>query len=214
MNRIVHLASGVYRRALRLYPRPFRALFADEMEAVFREALQEAAGRGIAAVLAICLRELADLPMNVLIAHQPRKKAMKLFDYDEAQGIRITRWIARLSSLALSITFWVIIFTTDQQALFKATTVVVTIALLIAWRWEKTGGLLTLAAALTCALIVGVHAAVTVDHVGTLKAIVWGVGCTIAVLAFWVPEYVLMGWIFVSLARRAELMGSASAPAR
>jgi hypothetical protein len=138
---------------------------------------------------------------------------MKLFNYDEAQGIRVTRWIARLSSLALNITFWVIIFTTHQQTLFEVTIAVMTIALLVAWRWEMTGGLLTLATALACAMIVGVHAAVTVDHVGTLKAILWGMGCTVGVLAFWVPEYVLMGWIFVSLARRADLMRSASAPA-
>jgi hypothetical protein len=210
---MLNLASGVYRQALKLYPRAFRAQFADEMEAVFSEALRDAAGEGAAAILGMCLRELADLPVNLLLAHQPRKKTMKLFNYDEAQGIRVTRWIARLSSLALNIMFWVIIFTTHQQALFEATIAVMTIALLIAWRWEKTGGLITLAAALLCALIVGVNAAVTVDHISTLKAILWGVGCTVVVLAVWVPEYVLMGWLFVSLARRADLMRSATAPA-
>jgi hypothetical protein len=35
----------------------------------------------------------------------------------------------------------------------------------------------------------------------------------VVVLAVWVPEYVLMGWLFVSLARRADLMRSATAPA-
>lgn len=51
---------------LRLYPRPYRALFADEMATVFAQALVDAAAQGWVAVLTLCGREGRDLPRLLL----------------------------------------------------------------------------------------------------------------------------------------------------
>lgn len=54
--------SALYGWLLRLYPHSYHALFADEMEAVFTQALIAARTQGWAAVLRLCGRELRDLP--------------------------------------------------------------------------------------------------------------------------------------------------------
>lgn len=212
MKRIIAAVSRLYGWMLRLYPRSFRAMFAGEMESVFAQTLDEAARQGGASVLVTCLREMVDFPIALLLehVHDKRKKSMKLFHYDEKQGIRITRWIARIGGLLLDMFFCFIILTTSQPVLFKLTIVVMTAALLIAWRREKTGGLIMLTASLACALTVGIYGMFTVEHLGTLKTILVGFGSILGVLAFWVPEYLLLGWLFVSLARHERLAQDAS----
>lgn len=68
---------GVYRWLLHWYPPEFRDEFADEMQRVFADSLAEAAKRGSAAVMWICLKELRDLPGAILREHwRARSKAM------------------------------------------------------------------------------------------------------------------------------------------
>jgi hypothetical protein len=59
-------AYGLLRR---LYPRQFRAEFGDEMKCVFANAVNDAAKRGLAAVLMVCAREMWALPRNVVREH-------------------------------------------------------------------------------------------------------------------------------------------------
>lgn len=56
----------VYIGLLYLYPTSHRQLFGAEMYAVFEQALMDAAEQSWLAVLAICLRELRDLPQLLL----------------------------------------------------------------------------------------------------------------------------------------------------
>jgi hypothetical protein len=49
-----------------LYPKPFRDEFGEEMQAVFDASLAEAAGCGAFAAGLVVLRELIDLPLNLL----------------------------------------------------------------------------------------------------------------------------------------------------
>ena len=65
MNRLIR----VYAALLRLYPHRFRAEFGDEMQSVFANAVNDAAKRGLAAVLMVCAREMWELPRNVVCEH-------------------------------------------------------------------------------------------------------------------------------------------------
>ncbi len=69
MSRSVSFIVPFYGLLLGLYPRDFRAWFAEEMCAVFEQALAEAAKQGNGPVVAICLRELRDWPPTVLREH-------------------------------------------------------------------------------------------------------------------------------------------------
>jgi len=55
------LATSVYAVLMRLYPQTFRVEFEEEMQAVFAQALVEAAGRGGLSLVGLCLREIGDL---------------------------------------------------------------------------------------------------------------------------------------------------------
>ncbi len=59
---VIRWATRVYAAILWLYPRGFRAEFAPEMRSVFADAIAEASDGGTRSVLAVCLRELWDLP--------------------------------------------------------------------------------------------------------------------------------------------------------
>lgn len=60
----------IYGLLLRLYPRAFRALYADEMREVFASTLADAQKRGGTTIVMICIRELRDLPICALKEHR------------------------------------------------------------------------------------------------------------------------------------------------
>ena len=60
---------GLHRLGLRLYPRPFRAEFEAEMQAVFAAALAEAALGGLGAVARLLTREWGTAPRQIVIEH-------------------------------------------------------------------------------------------------------------------------------------------------
>jgi len=69
MSSMAHWITRVYGLLLRLYPRQFRVEFGDEMQSVFTDAVNDAARRGLAAVLIVCAREVWELPRNVVREH-------------------------------------------------------------------------------------------------------------------------------------------------
>jgi hypothetical protein len=74
-----HLQSGIvqlYARLLHLYPPQFRAEFADEMHAVFTEAISET--NDLWSLLGLCLGEVRDLPLSVIRQHLKERKAYSL----------------------------------------------------------------------------------------------------------------------------------------
>ena len=205
MNPAAAVIFRVYRWLLTLYPVSFRTDFADEMREVFEQTFQDAAQQGAASALAVCLRELADLPVNLILEHAHQKrKPMKPFFGNPIHDIQTARWIARISTLLLTAFFGFVILRTEQPALFTLTALVMTVTLLSAWHWEKTGGLLTLAATLVCALLVGLNATLSVLSLGAMKAVLWGIGCTLVVLTVWFLPYQLIAWLFLSLGRHSE----------
>ncbi len=65
----VSLLVHLYTELLRLYPSDFRAEFGEEMTAVFIEHLTDTTQRGFLALMALCLRELLDLPASLWHEH-------------------------------------------------------------------------------------------------------------------------------------------------
>ncbi|MCE7980309.1 MAG: sugar transferase [Caldilinea sp. CFX5] len=66
MNHKLSWVCYGYGWLLRLYPSSHRHHFADEMQAVFAQALDDASAHGWTAVLTLCSRELHDLPHTLL----------------------------------------------------------------------------------------------------------------------------------------------------
>ncbi len=69
MNAVAHALIRAYPAALRLYPRQYREEYGDEMEAVFVETCLDAAAASPRGVWVLGLRELRDLPANLIREH-------------------------------------------------------------------------------------------------------------------------------------------------
>ena len=66
MNLFVLGLLNFYSSLLLLYPRRFRDEFAEEMQVVFRDSVNEAVDEGVLSLILVCLRELSGLPFNIL----------------------------------------------------------------------------------------------------------------------------------------------------
>lgn len=66
---IFRIIKLIYAALLRLYPYRFQTEFRDEMQAVFAATISDAARAGVMSAIVACLRELRDLPMNLLREH-------------------------------------------------------------------------------------------------------------------------------------------------
>jgi ribosomal protein L40E len=66
MSRVHRLAACFYKLLMRLYPKNYRTVFAEEMQQVFVQTVSEAAGGGIVRLSFVFLRELKDYPVNLL----------------------------------------------------------------------------------------------------------------------------------------------------
>lgn len=71
MITVTQLITRLYALLLRLYPRSFRAEFEEEVQAVFEDAVADAARRGGLLLAAVFLRELWDLPGALLREYRP-----------------------------------------------------------------------------------------------------------------------------------------------
>jgi len=67
MNVLVASLTSLYSKLLLLYPRSFRDEFADEMQVVFSDSVNEASEGGIFSLTIVCLREAVGLPFNILL---------------------------------------------------------------------------------------------------------------------------------------------------
>jgi len=66
MKGLARLAIRLYRRIIALYPRPYRDMFASEMQAIFTALAAEAACRGSLALAGLCLKEIGSLLVGVV----------------------------------------------------------------------------------------------------------------------------------------------------
>ena len=94
MKDAAQLGKLAYAMIIKLYPPAFRTEFGEEMQAVFAAAMAEVARDSLSGVAALCLRELRDLPMNLLRAYLcgPRKKRQRQRSPSAAHFAPFARW--------------------------------------------------------------------------------------------------------------------------
>ncbi|MBI5962766.1 MAG: hypothetical protein HY863_04775 [Chloroflexi bacterium] len=73
MNRLLSILTVFYGWLLSFYPREFRDEFGGDMLQDFEDALKAASQNGFYTLLVVLLRELLDLPLNLLHAHLDEK---------------------------------------------------------------------------------------------------------------------------------------------
>lgn len=80
MNFFIASLTNLYTKLLHLYPARFRAEFAEEMQSVFQDSLNEAIKDGTRSAVLLCLREYGGLPLNVIreIWHELQRKETKM----------------------------------------------------------------------------------------------------------------------------------------
>jgi hypothetical protein len=109
MNTFLRYISSFYSQILHLYPRSFRDEFAEEMQVVFRDSLNEAVRDGILSLALVCLRELGGLPIHILreFLHEFERKEMIMVtekaNTKSTVGKGITRWDAVLGTLPFAL---------------------------------------------------------------------------------------------------------------
>lgn len=69
MGALTRFALWLHPWLLRLYPHEFRVEYGEEVAGVFRQSVEDAAGDGWRALLAVLARELRDWPLNCLREH-------------------------------------------------------------------------------------------------------------------------------------------------
>jgi hypothetical protein len=204
------IAIWLFAWVLKLYPRHFRELFAEEMLDVFSLAAGEASQDGIAAVVRTLLSELVELPTALLLEHlyQWRKRSMGLLQYNNLGEIRVARWVARCTSLLVggSVLF---LFLFNEDIIQDPTppTLILgllSLAVLAAWRWERVGGTL----ALLASPIFFISALIEMSSIVGLITPTW---VLILIDAAIMLSFVIIGWLFVSVAKHAEVAGELGA---
>lgn len=95
MKQAIRLITGIYAWLVKLYPASYRAQFEQELVALFSELMGDAAGKGLPALLVVCLREFCDLPANLITEHVADRSGgsspmlpLELNDY----SLRTARW--------------------------------------------------------------------------------------------------------------------------
>lgn len=207
-SRFVRLVLWIYRRLLRLYPRDFRSVFASEMQHVFTKALNDADQQGGWAIAGIALREIRDLPVALFLQHlhERRKRTMQLLSFNTVEDIKWIRWTARLLSLVFAaVVITTIVFNVLGAGTALPTVLVLaaaTVFMLVAWRWEKVGGMLTMIAspfALGSVVLVAAR-----PEVFGLDGVAGPLAISLIGLAFAFAT-LIVGWLFVSVAQHGAI---------
>ena len=188
----------VYAHLLKLYPAAFRAIFADEMTDVFAMTLREA--MGIFGLLTIVWREVRDLPINII---RVRQQAVLLTSSKSVWRARqVTRWSSMIVSLViLQSLFKPLVdqhtFAADSLRLsvFFVLLFVTSVSMLLAWRWERLGGLLTIAIGIG----VGSFLAFYILYFHPVQISLFGIAL-IGIL--WSLPFVTFGMLFYQLSHR------------
>ena len=108
MNMAVRLMIRLYSRMLRLYPHGFRADFAEEMTAIFAEAVRDAAEQSWLSLTAVCLREIRDWSGSVLQEHlRARRRKMASNGFIEKKPLPRRELLAALIIFILPILFYI-----------------------------------------------------------------------------------------------------------
>jgi hypothetical protein len=134
------MITRLYAQLLRLYPQAFYALFAQEMADVFDKGWRDACCRQT--LLHFCLKEFGDLPMNILQEHWITLRQRPMSQVEGA------RWVTRISCFFLLMLYWGVNRPLANRelgyAIFFLLNLIPLGGLVMAFRWERTGGIITL----------------------------------------------------------------------
>jgi hypothetical protein len=198
------IARRIFALVLKLYPRHFHETFADEMLEIFTLAAGEASQDGIIPVVKYLLRELAELPIALLLEHlyQRRKQSMGLLQFNSLDEMRVARWVARCTSLLIGgFVLLVFLFNEDVRQDPTPPTLILgalSLLVLVAWRWERVGGSLTLLAL----PIFFVSVIIQMTGRDGWIAPSW---LLILIDAAITLSFLIVGWLFVSVAKHSEV---------
>lgn len=199
------VGTWVFSILLKLYPREFYSTFAEEMVDVFISNVNDVAADGTMPLLGCLLREAAEIPVALIAQHiyKRKKQAMRLLQYDTTQEIRLARWIARGSSLLIG-GFIVILFILNEDVrndpnLGTIILWIMTLGMLIAWRWERIGGTLVLASSPFLVLSMVFYWSGAEGLITPWWELML-IGITISL------SFVIVGWLFISVAQHSEVI--------
>jgi len=201
---LIRLARWLFSTAIHLYPRRFQAAFGDEMLEVFNLALAEAVAQSSTALLLRLLRELGQLPASLILEHlYDRRKNMTVLPLYTHRELNTVRWVARGLSL-LPVLLWLTLAIFHEDFLAEITLPLILIGLLsvsliVAWRWEKIGGAVTSAGAL---LLFGVLLYQNLSA-GNMITSRWVLIFASASMAGF---FLILGWLFLSIAQQAPFV--------
>ena len=188
-----------YSRLLRLYPVSFKTLFAEEMLEVFDLALSHARLQGPFALLYLGLKELAELPFNLIREHIS-DYTQRLQNWSQQQrNIHYARWITRLALLCLSIFFLIVDGAPNntEDLLISTSISILLVSGLLAWRWERAGGIVLTTSAITLAIIGAV------GFTAIFSDIVLSVLIILGAFLFVMP-YLLIGVMFIAIGQKSQ----------
>jgi hypothetical protein len=192
------LVLRVYAYLLKLYPAAFRAAFVDEMTDVFAMTLREA--MGTFGLLMVVWREVRDLPINII---RVRQQAVLLTSSKSVWRARqVTRWSSMIVSLVILRSLFSPLvapetFAADSLRLsvFFVLLFLTSVSMLLAWRWEWLGGLLTIASGIG----VGSFLAFYILYFHPIQISLLGI---VLIGILWSLPFVTFGILFYQLSHR------------
>ncbi len=197
---IANVLIRLFGWALKLYPSNFQAAFADEMLHVFAMTVRETSSTF--ALLIIGWREVLDLPINIMRARQ--KSAPLLTSPIRVWRARqVTRWSSMILSLFMLHNL-ISTFSNPQAlyidqlglGLFFTLLLCISVSMLLAWRWEWLGGLLTMGSGIA----LGFFLIFYIGHFRPVEVSMIGLSL-IGIL--WALPFVTFGAIFYQLSQHA-----------
>lgn len=192
------LLIRLYVYLLKLYPAGFQAAFADEMQGVFMMTLRNALVTGYLGLLMIIWREIRDLPLNLIRA---RRQAYNQLPPATQRVLRI-QWFVRivggLLGLFLLNTLTIILspsYNLYSQAIpFVVMLFLASTSLLIALRWGRVGGLLTITFGIGMGICIILYLALMAwAEISVLLTLFIGV--------LWALPFVIFGALFYKLSQ-------------
>ncbi|MGB3716187.1 MAG: hypothetical protein WA996_17340 [Candidatus Promineifilaceae bacterium] len=201
---ISRLGIWIFAILLKLYPKDFYSTFSDEMLEVFVMKLSDSYNESPSTLMKSLLTEAAEIPVALIAQHiyKRKRQAMRLLRYDTTLEINLARWIARgISILIVGFVLLLLALNDDFRSDPTLPTVVlwiIALCLVIAWRWERIGGLLVIFLSPIFVL------SIVIQWSGAkgLIALGWQLAFIGIVMAL---SFAIIGWLFVSVAWHSEV---------
>ena len=173
------LVPRLYGWLLRLYPETFRDLFADEMQIIFAEVWVTAQTKQT--IVATLFHEFATLLVGAAREHVIALN--RSGPRDQARAV-----IRAASLLFLLFYTRVTLDSGDPERMrFMVFNVLLGVGVITAWHWERRGGVLTIASALTVMVLMAVNESSLLAWFALIPALLYPL------------PFVLFGWMFAIL---------------